>query len=63
MPGKQNMFVVHDNHYMHFTSPCFAVDIRIPQRRVVLEVGASRPCGQAFRPVKILQTAAKCIIC
>ena len=30
------------------TSLCFVVGIRIPQRRVVLEVGFSRPCGQAF---------------
>ena len=36
------------HHYMHFTSPRFAVGIRIPQRRVVLEVGFSRPCGKAF---------------
>ena len=30
------------------TSLCFAVGIRIPQHRVVLEVGFSRLCGQAF---------------
>ena len=39
------------HHYMHFTSPRFAVGIHIPQRRVVLEVGFSRPCGMAFTQV------------
>ena len=29
-------------------SPCFAVDIHISQRCVVLEVGFSRSCGQSF---------------
>ena len=41
------MFVVHD--ITTCTSPRFAVGIHIPQRRVVLEVGFSRPCGKAFR--------------
>ena len=36
------------HHYMHFTSQRFAVGIHIPLRRVVLEVGFSRPCGKAF---------------
>ena len=36
------------HHYMHFTSPRFAVGIHIPRRRVVLEVGFSRPCGNAL---------------
>ena len=36
------------HHYMHFTSQRFAVGIHIPRRRVVLEVGFSRPCGKAF---------------
>ena len=33
---------------MHFTSPRFAVGICIPQRRVVLDVGFSRPRGKAL---------------
>ena len=36
------------HHYMHFTSPRFAVGIHIQQRCVVLEVGFSRPCGKAL---------------
>ena len=59
--SNESAHVVHDNtsrcretehacrarhHYMQFTSPRFAVGIHIPQRRVVLEVGFSRPCGK-----------------
>ena len=43
------MFVVFDNHYMDFTSLRFAAGIRIPQRRVALEVGFSWPCGKAYK--------------
>ena len=32
-----------------FTSQRFVVTIRIPQRRVLIELGFSRPCDKAFR--------------
>ena len=45
---NESVHVVHDN-----ISPRFNINISIPQRRVVLEVGLSRPCGQAFNVVII----------
>ena len=42
------------HHYVHFTTPRFAVSIRIPQRRVALEVGFSRPCVQVLTVYKKL---------
>ena len=48
------MLALHDNHYMHFTSLRFALGIRIPQRRVGLEVGFLQPCCQALRLIFVL---------